>query len=234
MGNSVVRQTVFRSSWWTKDCRRDVQVEAIAEPLEERRERGAVGKNSIGGGDGRETLVVHRGLDDAVGHQLVGAYLTEWYNAPENVWSYYTEDGVCSLDIDGTRRVATGWTEIRQLFDDVAAPETGHHEGDDGECRSLVVKSIIVTVRCPSGKLLVVATTECFTQHFVVEYKAPDAVVAGVASVAVIASVVTVNGVGAYPQTPAETPIRRHRCRGRGKDSAVDSTATGTCGRPPA
>ncbi|KAF0757795.1 hypothetical protein FWK35_00021311 [Aphis craccivora] len=129
--------------------------------------------------------------------------------------------------------MATGWSEIRQMFEDVAAPETGHHEGDDGECRSLVVKSI-VTVRCPSGKLLVVATTESFTQNFVVEYKAPDPAVAGVAAVAVIASVMAVKG---DPQTPAETPIRRRRrrrCRGRGKDSVVDSTATGVCEKPPA
>jgi len=71
MGNSVVRQTVFHGSWWTKNCCRDggdiVQVETIAEPLEERREHGAVGKkNSSGGDDGRETLVVDGGLDDAV------------------------------------------------------------------------------------------------------------------------------------------------------------------------
>ncbi|KAF0772808.1 adenosine kinase-like, partial [Aphis craccivora] len=201
------------------------QVETIAEPLEERREHGAVGKkNSSGGGDGRETSVVDGGLDDAVGHQLVGGYLTDWCNAPENVWRYYTEDRVCSPDIDGTRRVATGWTEIRKLFNDVAAPETGNREGDDGECRSLVVQSI-VTVRCPSGQLLVVATTELFTQNRIVEYNAPDpAVTGGVASVAVIVSVVTLKGVGAYPKTP-DTPTRRRR--GRGKDGAVASTATG-------
>jgi len=223
MGNTVMRQTVFRASWWTKDCPRDVQVEAIAEPLEERHEHEAVGKkSSSGGGDGREMLVVDRGLDDAVGHQLVGGYLTDWYNAPENVWRYYTEDGVCSLDIDGTRHVATGWTEIRDLFNDVAAPVTGNHEGDDGECRSLVVQSI-VTVRCPSGQLLVVATTEWFTQTFVVEYKASDPAVAGIASAAVVASAVTVKRVGAYSQTPAEPPTRRRRrrrCR-RGKGVSV-------------
>ncbi|KAF0749757.1 NTF2 domain-containing protein [Aphis craccivora] len=164
--------------------------------------------SSGGGGDGRETLVVHGGLDDAAGYQLVGGYLTDWYNAPENVWRYYTEDGVCSLDM---RHVATGRTEIRELFNDVTVPETGNHEGDDSECRSLVVIQSIVTVRCPSGQLLVVATTEWFTQSFVVEYKAPDPAVAGVVSVAVVASVVTVKRVGAYSQTPAETPLSPSR-----------------------
>ncbi|KAF0749755.1 adenosine kinase-like [Aphis craccivora] len=161
--------------------------------------------------DGRETLVVDGGLDDAAGHQLVVGYLTDWYNAPENVWRYYTEDGVCSLDIDGTKYVATGRTEIRELFNDAAAPETGNHEGGDGGSGKKMFAPwrhwalIQPWVRCPSGQLLVVATTEWFTQTFVVEY----CTVAGVASVAVIASVVTVKQVGACPQTPAETPSRR-------------------------
>ncbi|KAF0750801.1 adenosine kinase-like [Aphis craccivora] len=251
MGNSVMRQTVFRASWWTKDCRRDgrdnVQVETISQPLEERREHRAVGTDNLScGGDGLQdtSVVMNGGREDAVGHQLVGRYFTDWYNAPQNVWRYYTEDAVCSLDVDGTRYVATGRTEIRKLFNDVAAPETGNHEDDDDECRTLVVQSI-VTVRCPSGQLLVVATTEWFTQTFVVEYTAPHPAVAGVASVAVVASVVTLKRVGAYLQTP-ETPIRRRRrrrCR-RGKDAtvadsrgadadaAVAFNASGECGRP--
>ncbi|KAF0772415.1 hypothetical protein FWK35_00006658 [Aphis craccivora] len=177
MGNSVVRQTIFRGSRWTNDWRRDggdiVQVETIAEPPEERREHGAAGKKNSSD-DGRETL-----------------------------------------DIDGTKHVATGRTEIRELFNDVAAPETGNREDDDGECRSLVVRSI-VTVWRPSGQLLVVATKEWFTQTFVVEYKAPDpdvarvASVAGVASVTVVASVVTVK---------ESVPIRRRQIR-RSADEA--------------
>jgi len=204
MGNAVIRQTVFRGSWWKKNCSRDggdiVQVETIAQPLEERREHRAFGNenSSGGGGDGLGTSVVDSGLDDAVGHQLVGSYLTDWYNSPQNVWRYYTEDAVCSLDLDGKRYAATGQTEIRKLFNDVAAPETDTNEEDDGDCRSLVVKSI-VTVRCPSGQLLVVATTEWFTQTFIVEYTAPDPAVSGVVSVAVITSVMTVKRVGVYP-----------------------------------
>ncbi|KAF0768859.1 adenosine kinase-like [Aphis craccivora] len=235
MGNAVVRQTVFRRSWWTtKDCRRDggdvVQVQTIAESLVEGREHRAAGMNSSGHGLQDTSIVMDDGRDDAVGHQLVGGYLTDWYDAPENVWRYYTEDGSCSLDIDGTRRVATGWTEIRKLFDDVAAPETGNPGGDDGECRSLVVQSI-VTVRCPSGELLVVATTEWFTQTLVVEYTAPDPAVAGVASVAVVASAVTVKRAGIDPQT-SNRRRRRRRCRrSKGAESqgadAVASTATG-------
>ncbi|KAF0750798.1 hypothetical protein FWK35_00030105 [Aphis craccivora] len=60
--------------------------------------------------------------------------------------------------------------------------------------------------------MLVVATTEWFTQTFVVEYIVPDPAVAGVASVAVVASVVTVKRVGVDPQT-AKTLIRRRRRR---------------------
>ncbi|CAH1726310.1 unnamed protein product [Aphis gossypii] len=64
----------------------------------------------------------------------------------------------------------------------------------------------IMTVRCPSGELLVVATTEWFTQTFIVEYTAPDPAMSGVASVAVITSAMTVKRVGVYPQTSARTP----------------------------
>ncbi|CAH1711454.1 unnamed protein product [Aphis gossypii] len=113
-----------------------------------------------------------------------------------------------ALDMDGKRYVATGLSEIRKLFDEVAAPETGTIEDDDGDCRSLFVQSI-VTVRCPTGQLLIVATTEWFTQTFIVEYTTPDPAVAGVASVAVVTSVMTVKRVGVYPQTPR--PSRQKR-----------------------
>lgn len=243
MGNAVMRQTFFGGSWWTRNRCPDagdiaVQDETIAQPLEERPERRAIAGNVIssGGDDGLGTSVVDRGLDEAVGRQLVGTYLTDWYNSPQNVWRHYTEDAVCNLDFEGKRYVATGQTEIRKLFDDVAAPETGTDEDDDGgDCRSLVVQSI-VTVRCPSGQLLIVATTEWFTQTFVVEYTAPDPAVAGTACVAVICtSAMSVKRVGV--QAPAGTPSirkrRRRRCR-RGReaesqnaaDAEVASTAT--------
>jgi len=114
MGNSVVGQTVFRGSWWTKEGRRYggdvVDVGTIVQPPEERRERRAVGKQSSnGGGDGLGTTVVDDGRDNAVGHQLVGRYYTEWYNVPEDVWRYYSEDAVYSLvEVDGARYVAHG------------------------------------------------------------------------------------------------------------------------------
>ncbi len=60
------------------------------------------------------------------------------------------------VDVDGTRYVATGRTQIRKLFDNLAAPEIGNDEDDNGDFRSLVVQSVVtivtpVTVRCPSG-----------------------------------------------------------------------------------
>ncbi|KAF0770417.1 adenosine kinase-like [Aphis craccivora] len=92
------------------------------------------------GDDGLDTMVVNGGLDDTVGHQLVGSYYADWYYAPQDVWCYYTEDAIDSLvDVDGTRYVATGRAQIRELFDNVAAPETANHEDDDGDCRSSVV-----------------------------------------------------------------------------------------------
>ncbi|KAF0771169.1 NTF2 domain-containing protein [Aphis craccivora] len=139
MGNSVVRQTVFRGSWWTKECRRDggevVKVETIAQPPEERHEQCSMA----------------RGTWPRDGHKF-GSCLTN-----------------------------------------VAAPETANHEDDDGDCRSLVVQSV-VTVRCPSGQLLVLATTEMCTRSFVVEYTAPG-------SFAAVASVVMVKRDGVDPQT---------------------------------
>ncbi|KAF0773663.1 adenosine kinase-like [Aphis craccivora] len=184
----------------------------------ERRERRAVGKDNSSGGGGGDGL---QDTSAVIGHQLVGRYFTDWYNALQNVWRYYTEDAVCSLDVDGTKYVATGRTEIRELFNDLTAPETGNHEDDDGECRSLVVQSI-VTVRCPSGKLLVVATTDRFTQTFVVEYTAPDLALAGVASVVVVASVVTVKTSW---RLSADAAVAESQ--GADEDSAVASTATG-------
>jgi len=47
-----------------------------------------VGKeNSSGGGDSLQdtSVVMDGGRDDAVGHQVVGRYFTDWYNAPQNV-----------------------------------------------------------------------------------------------------------------------------------------------------
>jgi len=132
MGNSVVRQTVFRGSWWTKECRRAggdfVDFETIVQPPEERCERRAVEEEcSNCGGDGLGTTVVDGGRDDAVGHQMVGRYYTEWYNTPKDVWRYYSEDAVHRLaDVDGTRYVVMGQIQIRELFDNVSAPETGN------------------------------------------------------------------------------------------------------------
>jgi len=54
------------------------------------------------------------------------------------------------MDVDCTRYVATGLTQIRELFDNEAAPETGNLKDDDGDCRSLVVQSV-VTVRLAVG-----------------------------------------------------------------------------------
>ncbi|KAF0766334.1 NTF2 domain-containing protein [Aphis craccivora] len=143
-----------------------------------------------------------------------------------DVWRYYTEDAVYSV-IDGTRYEAKGQTQIRELFDNLEAPETRNEKNDDGgDCRSVIVQSV-VTARCPSGQLLVVATTEMFTQSFVVEYIAPG-------SFAVMASVVMVKRDGADPHTP-NTHIcrRRRRRRRRVKDAADDAdTANATGTRP--
>jgi len=142
MGNSVVRRTVFRGSWWAKECRRDgrevVDVENIVQPPKERRERRAVEEVcSDGGCDGLiDMTVVDGGCDDAVGHQLVGSYYAEWFNAPEHVWRYFSEDAMMYslVDVDGTRYVASGRRQLRELFVNVAAPETVNHEDDDGDC----------------------------------------------------------------------------------------------------
>ncbi|CAH1737860.1 unnamed protein product [Aphis gossypii] len=247
MGNTIMRQTVFRKSWWTNGCGGDivpalsstVEVQTDPPPLEERREHRAFVKelNSSGGGDGLGSVEDYE-LDNAAGHQLVGSFLTKWYNEPHDVWRFYVENAICTLDMDGKRYVATGISEIRKLFDEVAAPETGTIEDDDGDCRSLFVQSI-VTVRCPSGQLLIVASTERFTQTFIVEYTTPDPAVAGVASMAVVTSVMTVKRVGVYPQDMPRTPSIRRRRRRRGRrgknaesqganaDATVASTATG-------
>jgi len=143
---------VFRGSWWTKqECRRDVGT--IAQLPEERPEHRAVKKEcSNGGGNGLDTTVVHGGRDDAVGHHPVGSYYTVWYNNPEDVWRYYTEDAVYSVvEIDGTGYEATVQTQIRELIDDVAAPKTKNDKSYDGDCRSVIVQSV-VTVRTAVGR----------------------------------------------------------------------------------
>ncbi|CAH1708476.1 unnamed protein product [Aphis gossypii] len=175
MGNSLIRQTVFRGSWWAKKCRRD--------------DREIV-----------DMTVVDGGCDDAVGHQVVGNFYTEWYNAPEKVWRHFSEDAEFTfVDVDGTKYVASGRRQLQELFDNVAAPETGNH--DDGDCRTLVVQSV-VTVRCPrSGQLLVVATTGMFTQSFVVMYTAPDPFI-------IVGSVVVMKRAGVNPQQ-----AQQRRCR---------------------
>jgi len=169
MGNSVVRQTLFRGSWWAEECRRDAteDIKTIDQLPKERREHRAVEKKSSdGGGYGLDTTLG----DDAVGHQPVGSYYTTWYNSPGKVWQYFTYDAVYNyVSADGTRYLAVGRNQIRELFKNVAAPETGNDDDGDGDCRSLVVQ-FVETVRCPSGHLLRTATTETFGQSFVVEF----------------------------------------------------------------
>jgi len=171
MGNSVVRQTLFRGSWWADKCRRDAteDIKTIDQPPKERRERRAVKKKSSDGGDyGLDTILE----DDAVGHQIVGSYYTTFYNSPREVWRYFTYDSVYNyVSADGTRYLAVGRNQIQELFKNVTAPETGNDDDGDGDYRSLIVQ-FIETVRCPSGKLLIMVTTENFSQSFVVEFHA--------------------------------------------------------------
>jgi len=204
MGNSVVRQTVFRESWWAEECRRDSagDVKTIDQPPRQQREHRAVEKESSNGGrDDLDTTLEDGGRDAAVGHQMVGSYYTTLYNAPGDVWCLFKDDVVYNyVNADGTRYVAAGWTKIRELFKNVATSETGNEEDDDGDCRSLVVQSV-ETVRCPSGQLLIMASTERFGQSFVVESTAPD-------PFAMVASVVIAKrAVCTEPQTP-QTPLQ--------------------------
>ncbi|KAF0773894.1 adenosine kinase-like [Aphis craccivora] len=156
MGNSVVRQTVFRGSCWTKQGYRRYGADIIdvetAQPPEERRKHRAVEEEY----KPLDTTVADAGREHAVGHQLVGSYYTVWYNNPEDVCRYYTEDAVYSV-IDGTRYEAKGQTQIRELFDNLEEPETRNEKNDDGgDCRSVIVQ-LEVMERCPSSQLLVVA-----------------------------------------------------------------------------
>ncbi|XP_025205781.1 adenosine kinase-like [Melanaphis sacchari] len=61
----------------------------------------------------------------AVGHEVVGRYYTTLYNNQENVWELYSENAqYLQTNGDGSRTVATGRPELRELFKAVGASGT--------------------------------------------------------------------------------------------------------------
>lgn len=96
MGNSIVRLTVFRGSWWKSKTYRyagDFE-ETIVEPPDEWRERWADEKEKT---EAAKVSGPRRAKDKcwngpAVGLEVVSPYYTVWYNAPEHVWRFYAEN----------------------------------------------------------------------------------------------------------------------------------------------